>query len=157
MLIGSLIHDIGCLRSIFGVPRRVVSADLWLNGRGFTTVLAYPNGVRCVATWVDLPDLWDFQESLEVYGSASRVIITFPTGFSRGLPTTIALQGSDGGIPWRKEIVRSRDPGFTFELEHFHQCITTGTQPLTTIEGARADAALVREIILTARRQREEA
>lgn len=154
MLIGSMIHDISCLRGIFGPPDRVVSADLWLDGRGFSTVLAYPGDRRCVATWADLPNLWDFKETLEVYGSDERVLLSFPTGFSRGLPTVVTLQGSEGGVPWRKELALSRDPGFQAEIEHFHACIVEGQPPLTDVQGARADAALARDIILTARRQR---
>ncbi len=153
MLIGSMIHDISCLRGIFGPPERVVSADIWLDGRGFSTVLAYSGERRCVATWVDLPNLWDFRETLEVYGSDERVLVSFPTGFSRGLPTTVTLQGSEDGAPWRKEIVLSHDPGFKAELVHFHDCIVQGRPPLTDVNGARADAALVREIIETARQQ----
>jgi predicted dehydrogenase len=152
LLNGSMIHDISCLRGIFGEPERVVSSEIWRQGRGFTFVLAYPGERRCVATWVDLPNLWDFKETLEVYGSDQRVILNYPTGFSRGVPTTITLQGSEEGVPWRKEMVLSRDPGFQAEIAHFHDCIVHGRQPLTTCEGARADTALVAEIMRVARK-----
>jgi predicted dehydrogenase len=151
LLNGSMIHDISCLRGIFGEPERVVSADIWRQGGGFTFVLAYSGERRCVATWVDLPNLWDFKETLEVYGSDERVIIHYPTGFSRGVPTTITMQGSEAGVPWRKELVLSRDPGFQAEIAHFHECIVHGKQPLTTCDGARADAGLVAEIMRVAK------
>lgn len=154
MLIGSMIHDISCLRGIFGRPERVVSADIWHQGRGFSTVLAYGEDKRCVATWVDLPELWDFKETLEVYGADERVIISFPTGFSRGLPVTVTLQASEHGVPYRRELVLSRDPGFQAEIEHFHACIAEGRPPLTGPEGARDDVGLVRDILMTARQQR---
>jgi predicted dehydrogenase len=152
MLIGSMIHDISSLRGIFGPPERVQSAEIWHGGRGFTTVLAYPGDRRCVASWVDLPDLWDFKETLEVYGARERVLVRFPTGFSRGLPTTVTLQGSERGVPWTKELALSRDPGFQAEIVHFHRCIVSGEPPLTGVEGAQADVALVRQIIEVARR-----
>lgn len=154
MLIGSMIHDISCLRGIFGPPERVVSAEIWHEGHGFSTVLAYPGERRCVASWVDLPNLWDFKETLEVYGSDERVIITFPTGFSRGLPTTVTVQGTEAGAPFRTELVMSYDPGFQREIAQFHASIVGDEQPLTPPEGARDDAALVHEIIAVARRQR---
>ena len=80
-LAGSLIHDLYCLRAMFGVPSRVVSTEIWADGRAYSTTLEYPEGHRCVATWVDLPDLWDFHETLEVYGGSKRVIVKFGTGF----------------------------------------------------------------------------
>src|SRR5689334_23718403 len=57
--------------------------------------LAYAGDRRCVASWVDLPDLWDFRETLEVYGSAERVLVSFPTGFSRGQPTTVTVRSEE--------------------------------------------------------------
>src|SRR5205823_3684341 len=74
LILGSMIHDIGNLHGMFGPPRRVLSSEIWLDGRGVSTVLDYGENRRCVASWVDLPELWDFKETLEVYGSRERVI-----------------------------------------------------------------------------------
>ena len=82
-LAGSLIHDLYGLRILFGNPKRIVSTDVWNNGRALSTVLEYPNGSRCIASWVDLPNLWDFKETLEIYGADKRIILAYPTGFSR--------------------------------------------------------------------------
>jgi predicted dehydrogenase len=153
-LIGSMIHDISSLRGIFGPPERVVNASIWQDGTCISMVLAYPGGQQCVASWIDLPELWDFKETLEVYASDERVIVSFPTGFSRGLPTTVVLQGSENGVPWRREMALSRDPGFQREIEHFHHCIVTGERPLTDVDGAREDVALVQDIIRAARHSR---
>lgn len=147
-LSGSMIHDISSLRGMFGPPARVVSTDIWRGGRSFTATLAYEGDFRCVATWTDLPELWDFHETLEVYGSARRVIIKFPTGFARGIPTPVIVQGmEDGGIPWKKEVIVNTQNAFKLELIHFHECLTSGTSPITDGLGARHDAALVRDII----------
>ena len=70
-VLGSMIHDIGNLHGIFGTPTRIVSAEIWADGHGISTILEYPGEIRCLASWVDLPDLWDFKETLEVYGSAN--------------------------------------------------------------------------------------
>jgi len=86
---------IGNLHGLFGVPRRVLSAEIWQEGRGVNTVLDYGEGRRAVATWIDLPDLWDFKETLEVYGSSERVLVSFPTGFARGLPSFVTVHGMD--------------------------------------------------------------
>jgi hypothetical protein len=73
-VLGSFIHDIGNLSGLFGRPTRVVSSEIWAEGRGITTILAYPDERRAVCSWVDLPELWDFKETLEVYGSRERVL-----------------------------------------------------------------------------------
>lgn len=147
-LSGSMIHDISSLRGMFGPPKRVVSAEIWRGGRCFTTVLEYEGDKRCVATWADLPELWDFRETLEVYGGARRVIIRFPTGFAKGVSSPVTVQGiEEDGIPWKKEVTVNTQNAFKLELIHFHECIVNGTPPLTDGAGARHDHALVRDII----------
>jgi predicted dehydrogenase len=144
----SMIHDIGNLSGLFGLPARVVSTDLWQNGTGITTVLAYPAGFRAVASWVDLPDLQTFEETLEVYGSRERVIVTFPTGFSIGLPSTVTVHGmEEDGHPWRKDLSWHDNP-FQLELLRLRERIVNGTPLLTEGRDAVADIALVRDIIL---------
>ena len=62
LLSGSMIHDLYTMRATLGLPSAVLSAEIWQEGRAVTFTLAYPSGARCVATWIDLPDLWDFKE-----------------------------------------------------------------------------------------------
>ncbi len=149
IILGSMIHDIGNLHGMFGTPQRVLSSEIWLNGRGISTVLEYPDGKRAVCSWVDLPELWDFKETLEVYGSRERVLVSFPTGFARGLPSFVTLHGmEEDRTPWRKEFAWHDNP-FKIELQHFGACIRSGTPPITTGRDAIADVALVGEIVKT--------
>lgn len=146
-VLGSMIHDIGNLHGLFGPPSRVISTEIWADSRGISTVLEYPNENRAVCTWVDLPELWDFKETLEVYGSRERVIVSFPSGFSRGLPSIVTLQGmEDGGQPSTKQL-SWHENSFKRELIHFRDCILTGKQPNTAGRDVVADIALVRDII----------
>ena len=157
LILGSMIHDIGNLHGLFGVPRRVLSAEIWLEGRGVNTVLDYGEGRRAVATWVDLPDLWDFKETLEVYGSKERVLMSFPTGFARGLPSFVTLHGMDPDrTPWRREYAWHDNP-FKLELQHFGACIRGGQPPSTPGSEAVADVRLVGEIVKTFLRGEREA
>lgn len=151
-ILGSMIHDIGNLHGLFGIPTRVVSADIWREGGGITTTFDYPNDVRCVATWIDLPELRDFRETLEVYGSRERVIMSFPTGFSVGLGTEVTVQGMEADrTPWSKHVVVSHESPFLREIVHFHDCVVNGTTPETPGSDTVADIGLVRDIILAAR------
>ena len=152
-VLGSMIHDIGNLHGLFGPPTRVLSTEIWRDGHGITATLEYAGDFRCVASWVDLPELWDFKETLEVYGSRERVLMSFPTGFAIGLPTVVVVQGMEGdGTPWKKEVVVSHESAFLREIVAFHVSIQTGTPCLTSGADTIADIALVRDIILTARR-----
>ena len=146
-LTGSMIHDISVLRGMFGTPERVVSMEQWSEGMSVSMVLAYEGDKRCVATWTHLPELWDFRETLEVFGSAQRVSIRFPTGFARGEPSPVTVQGMDGSKPWKKEVIVNNQNSFKLELIHFHDCIINGKKPLTDGYAARQDHALCRDII----------
>ncbi len=147
-VLGSMIHDIGNLHGLFGPPARVLSTEIWADGRGISTTLEYPGEKRAVCTWVDLPELRDFKETLEVYGSRERVLASFPTGFSRGLPSLVTLHGMEpDGTPWRKELSWHDNP-FKLEIQHFRECVLKGTVPITDGRAAIQDIALVRDIVL---------
>ena len=147
LLAGSMIHDLYGLRAMMGMPTHVVSTEIWREGRGVTLTLAYEDGARCVATWVDLPKLWDFQETLEVYGDDKRVIIGYPTGFSRGILSTVSIQGiDDNGMTYRKEPAIDWESAFKRELRHFHKCIVDGIACRTPLEDARLDVGLIIDI-----------
>ena len=115
-----------------------------------TITFAYENGGRCVASWVDLSHLWDFRETLEVYGDSKRVLIGYPTGFSRGILSTVTVQGVDEqGTTYRKEPALDWESAFKRELRHFHACITEGETCRTSVEDARQDISLIIDVIET--------
>jgi len=147
-LAGSMIHDLYGLRLMLGMPSAVRSTEIWNDGRAISTVLEYPNGARCVATWADLPHLWDFKETLEVYGDDRRVLLSYPTGFARGILSHVTLQeiGPDG-TALRTEPAIDWESAFVRELRHFHACITTGAPCRTPVSDARDDVALIIAIV----------
>ena len=148
ILAGSLIHDLYGLRILFGQPERVVSTEVWNNGWGVTTILEYGSGARCAATWVELPGIREFVETLEVYGDDRGAILSYPTGFARGIPSTLEIRGVDaGGRSFRQQPFVDWEIPFARELRHFHSCITGGVACRTSLESARQDVALVIDIV----------
>ena len=144
---GGLIHDLYSLRNMVGPPSAVVSTEIWKNNRSISAVLEYPNGARCVITRVDLEELWDFRESLEIYGDTKRVLVTYPTGFSRRVLSTLTVHGIDAdGTSYRKEPAIPWESAFTAELRHFHACITEGITCRTPLTEARQDVELIIDI-----------
>ncbi len=148
MMSGSMIHDLYGMRTMLGMPSRIVSTDIWYNGRAATMNLEYPNGSRCIASWVDLPDLWDFRESLEVYGDNKRVIVEYPTGFARGLLSQVTVQGIDArGVSYKLEPAVEWESAFSRELRHFYECVRNGAECRTPVAAARLDIGLIIDII----------
>ena len=148
LLSGSMIHDIYGMRVMVGQPTGVVNVEIWREGRAITVTLEYASGARAVASWVDLSNLWDFRETLEVYGDDKRVLIGYPTGFSRGILSSIVVQGVDErGTSYRKEPAIDWETAFRRELRHFHDCIVDGVPCRTPIESARNDISLIIDII----------
>ncbi len=142
-----LIHDLYSLRNMVGIPSAVLSAEVWKNGRSITSVLEYPNGARCVISRVDLEKLWDFRETLEIYGDDKRVLLTYPTGFSRHVLSTLTVHGIDeNGTSYRKDPAIPWESAFTAELRHFHACITQGVECRTSLAEARHDVELIIDI-----------
>jgi len=147
-LAGSMIHDLYGLRHLVGPPVRVVHTEIWNDGWGISTLLECRNGARCAATWVELRELRDFKETLEVCGDDRRVLLSYPTGFARGILSTLEVQALDEtGHPVNSRPAIEWESPFVRELRHFHACVTRGEPPLTSIEGARLDVALVIEIV----------
>ncbi len=147
-LAGSMIHDIYGARAVLGVPERVLSTEIWNDGWGIHTVLAYQSGARCAATWVELRDVRDFKETLEISGDDSRLLLSYPTGFARGILSTLEVQRLDAqGNPVREHPSIAWESPFVRELRHFHACITEGATPRTPLAEAGHDIALIIDII----------
>jgi predicted dehydrogenase len=148
LLSGSMIHDLYGMRTMLGLPSKIVSTDIWFDGRAFTMTLEYPNDARCVASWVDLPQLWDFRETLEVYGDSKRVLVAYPTGFSRGILSTVTVQGiDDEGVTYRREPAIDWESAFVREMRHFNDCIVNGTECRTPVESAKADIGFIIDVV----------
>ncbi len=148
ILAGSMIHDLYGLRLMLGPPARVISAEIWNEGWATSALIEYPGGIRCAATWVELPKLWDFKETLEIYGEDRRVILSYPTGFARGQLSSLTIHFRDEqDTPLRAEPAIGWENPFTRELRHFCECISQGTPCRTPLDEARHDVALIIEMV----------
>jgi predicted dehydrogenase len=147
-LAGSMIHDLYGAREVLGVPEKVLNTEIWNDGWGINTVFAYESGARCAATWVELLNVREFKETLEICGDESRVLLSYPTGFSRGILSTLEVQRlNDENTPVREHPAIAWESPFVRELKHFHACITESATPRTPLTAARHDIALIIDII----------
>ena len=146
-LAGSMIHDLYGLRHLFGPPERVAATEIWSGGLGISTILGWAGGLRCAATWVELERIRHFRETLEVYGPERGVILSYPTGFSRGLLSEVVIRGvSEEGEPFERRPAVDWESPFVAELRHFHACVTKGEACRTPLGEARHDVQLVADI-----------
>ena len=127
-----------------GNPTRVVSTEVWKEGRAVSTLLEYASGARAIATWIDLPHLWDFDETLEIYDDSKRAILSYPTGFSRGQLSEVTIYdiAATGRPNARHPAVEWENP-FVAELRHWHDCIVNGTTCRTPVVDALDDISLI--------------
>ena len=146
-LAGSMIHDLYGLRHLFGPPEQVAATEIWSGGLGISTILGWAGGLRCAATWVELERIRHFRETLEVYGPERGVILSYPTGFSRGLLSEVVIRGvSEQGEPFERRPAVDWESPFVAELRHFHACVTKGATCRTPLGEARHDVQLVVDI-----------
>lgn len=146
-LAGSMIHDLYGLRHLFGPPDQVASTEVWNGGLGITTVLRWNDGPRCAATWVELERIRHFRETLEIYSGDRGVILSYPTGFSRGMLSEVTLRAvDDTGSPYQLRPGIDWESPFVAELRHFHACITQNEVCRTPLAEARHDVQLVVDI-----------
>ena len=146
-LAGSMIHDLYGLRHLFGPPERVAATEIWSGGLGISTILGWAGGLRGAATWVELERIRHFRETLEVYGPERGVILSYPTGFSRGLLSEVVIRGvSEEGEPFERRPAVDWESPFVAELRHFHACVTEGEVCRTPLGEARHDVQLVVDI-----------
>ncbi|MEE3234488.1 MAG: Gfo/Idh/MocA family oxidoreductase [Candidatus Latescibacterota bacterium] len=151
-LSGSMIHDLYGARTLFGIPDRVASTTIWNEGWGIHTVLQYPEGFVCAATWVELSNIKDFKETLEISSDNERLLLSYPTGFSRGILSSLEIQClSTDGTPIRSYPDIEWLSPFERELIHFHNCVTTGIKVMTPLNEIRHDIELIIEIIAARR------
>ncbi|MXZ41282.1 MAG: Gfo/Idh/MocA family oxidoreductase [Caldilineaceae bacterium SB0666_bin_21] len=148
LLSGSMIHDLYGLRHIMGVPIKIHNVDIWQEGRAVTFQVEYANGARCNGTWIDLPDLWDFKETLEVCADDKRVTLKYPTGFSRGQLSEVTVQEIDANgmtvartpaIDWASAFIR--------EMQAFHGCIRESRECRTPLSEVHHDVGLIINLI----------
>lgn len=148
LLAGSMIHDLYGLRHIMGVPSHVESVDIWQEGRAVSMQLAYPNGARCNGTWIDLPYLWDFKETLEVCGDDKRITLKYPTGFSKGQLSELTIQEIDAqGTTVARTPAIDWHSAFIAEMNAFYNCITKGDACRTPLQDVRYDVKLIIDMI----------
>jgi len=146
VLLDSLVHEINAMRGTLGEPDELVWADI--RETGLTAVFRY-GSAQVVLLWVDLPEIARYQMEFAFYTPKRRMTLSFPSPFLRSAPTLFI---DETGTPryaetQRMEEVVSYEESFKQELVHFHECATTGKEPVTSAEDTLHDIALCKAVV----------
>lgn len=139
-------HDVNVLRGAFGDPRKILNTEIWPKGNWFATTLDYGGEIRCVLDVARTARNWG-DEHITAYGMTRTASVVFPIPFHRNEPTLVRLTDMDGDAAIEQTVCPSHSESFKNELYHFHDCIRKKKKPLTSLEDARADTALMTGII----------
>jgi predicted dehydrogenase len=145
LLCGLGSHDLSAMRELLGPPQKVAAAKMWRSGGYVVALLDYGDFVVTYETGVD--DQLRYDTYLEVYGATGTMKVQYDTPYVRHFPTTLHLETTRGDT-YERSVVRPhlKDP-YTYELEHFHEVVTTGGTPKTTPEDFVHDLELFVDII----------
>ena len=145
LLCGLNSHDLSAMREIIGVPRAVVSATAWRNGRFLHVVFSYDGYHAVLETGVD--EQTRFDASIEIHSPLKSVKVQYDTPYLRQLPTTLTSCETVGDA-YVQTVDRPtfKDP-YVCELEAFHETVVNGVAPKTGAEDSMEDLLLFRRIV----------
>ncbi len=149
IMIHLCIHDINALRGLYGLPERILTADLF-DSNFVTGLMQYRNGVHLVWESGNLVTLNDWDEQITFYGSNRSLELSFPFPYLKNAATTLNIRKNKGKAAVRKQVVSSYDEAFRREWQHFYECLLTGSEPRTSAQEARDDLAFAVELTKTA-------
>ncbi|TDF93283.1 Gfo/Idh/MocA family protein [Paenibacillus piri] len=145
LLCGLSSHDLSAMREIIGIPKRVIAASQWNGGKFMNAILEYDGYNATFETGVD--NQRRFDAHIQVYGDRKAVMIQYDTPYIRHLPTTKVVEETAGEAFNRTVERPSFKDAYTIELEYFHDVVTKGVQPKTTVEDSKEDLKLFKLIV----------
>ena len=142
----SLIHQVYTMDALLGEPTRVSSVAIWRQGLSQHIVLEYPGDLRASWDWHFLSHLKDYREEYAFFGNHDRVFWQFPSPYFRNFPSPVVIQGGSGEMSWEKRVTVSLEEAFERELLAFHENVTTGKTPRSSLADALRHMRLIQQI-----------
>jgi predicted dehydrogenase len=146
VLLDTMVHEFNTVRGLLGEPGRLDYVDV--REHGLTAMLSFGE-IPAAIHWINLPGIARYQMEFALFAPERRVTLAFPSPFLRNEPAVLAIEGGEPGATqsWRSEEIVSYESGFKRELSAFHDCVVSGTTPVTSgLDGLR-DIALCEAIV----------
>jgi predicted dehydrogenase len=146
VLLDSLVHEINAMRGVMGEPERLEFADI--RETGLTAIFNYGKA-QCILAWVDLPGIARYSMEFAFYSPERRLTLKFPSPFLRSAPTLLVSEDGEDSSQHssRREEITSYRESFKEELVHFHDCVTSGREPVTSGRDSLHDIAICEAIV----------
>jgi predicted dehydrogenase len=141
MMLGLVSHDVSAMRELLGAPRGVLYAAQHAEGRMITAAFDYGTYVCQLEVGVD--QIARFDAHLEVYGGTRTVRVEYETPYIRHLATRLVVTDakSEVGLTIATGFP-SRQDAFVAEWLAFHDNVTHGRAPKTSLQDSREDLRL---------------
>jgi predicted dehydrogenase len=146
ILFDSLVHDIDAVRGVLGEPQGVVSAHVWRGGLAQASLSRFAGDVRAALSWISLPGLKHYEETLRFVGPDTRVTLVFPSPYLRHAATRLLIERMDGEELVVEDHTVSYEEPFRDELHHFREAVQAGRAPSPSLEDAAGDARWITSI-----------
>lgn len=143
----SLVHDTNLVRGVLGEPEKVLSWRTWRGGLGQSSLTRFAGDVVVNLTWISVPELRNYQETVRFVANERRVTLVFPSPYLRHVPTALTIERMDGDDLIVEQHTVSYDEAFRLELLEFHRCVTTGIAPETTVADALGDSHWIQAML----------
>jgi predicted dehydrogenase len=139
-------HDISAMRELIGAPQGILYAAQRSGGRVITAAFDYGGFVCQFETGVDR--IARFDAHLEVHTPDEILRVDYDTPYVRHLPARLTVtRGVDPAGMSVETRFSTRSDSFVAEWRAFHANISNGTRPKTSIEDARNDLVLFKEMV----------
>jgi predicted dehydrogenase len=149
IMIHLAIHDINALHGLYGLPQKVIAAQLFRD-HFVIALFEYDNGIQLMWETGNLTSLVDWDEEIKVWGKDQRITIKFPFPYLKNAATKLIVDENNGDSAIKREITPSYDEAFKREWRHFYNCIVEDRQPLTNAVEAREDLAFAVQLMKAA-------
>lgn len=146
VFLGALVHDVNLVRGLLEATGAAVEgiADAFAGEHpdraGGTVTLA--GGARWTMAWLHLPGLGDFRERVVAYAVDGIRTLEFPAPYLRQAPTVLRRSTGRDGVN-EQTVRRSWQEAYGRQLDHFHECVRTGTTCRTPAADAVEDLRLL--------------
>ncbi|EOS64841.1 Gfo/Idh/MocA family protein [Oscillibacter sp. 1-3] len=155
MMTGLGCHSFAAVRELYGLPKKIHSVTTAVGGQHVVIVMEF-DGFLATYELVNNQNIVQFDAAIEIFQNTRKVLVKYETPYIRYQPASVQVIESSGTDTRTTTYGPDFRDAFQTELNLFHECITAGTQPKTTLEDAAADLKLFREIIRVLREQKGE-
>jgi predicted dehydrogenase len=149
IMIHLCIHDINALHGLYGLPEKIVSAQLF-DSNFVTGLMEYGNGVHLTWESGNLTTLVDWDEQITVFGSNKSLELRFPFPYLKNAATLLNIRENEGESASRRQVVTSYDEAFKREWRHFYDCIVNDKIPITNGDVGKRDLEFAVELMRAA-------